>query len=84
MNARTQIDPNAPRSTYPVEYVGTKPDQGETVSAYLDRIAGEYRRSCYLEDPTCLMLAVRRLCLEVRLRVGARITYRAARQLLNA
>lgn len=81
---RTQFPANAPRSQYAVEYVGTRPAQGETVSAYLDRIAGEYRRGCYLEDLTCLRIAAVRLAREVRLRVGGTFTYRQARQLLAA
>lgn len=81
MNARTQIDPSAPRSAYPVEHTT---QQAETVTAYLDAAVEHYRRSCYLEDLTCARLAAIWLCREVRLRVGSRMTYKAARQLLNA
>lgn len=77
---RHQFNGNETRSTFPIEYVR----QGETVSAYLDRIAGEYRRSCYLDDLTCRRLAAIALCREVSAKVRARITYRAAVQLLTA
>lgn len=82
MNARTQLSPTATRSTFPVEYV--KPTPTDTVDAYLDRLAATYRASCYLSDLTCARVAAVALCREVSTRIGARLTYKAARRLLAA
>lgn len=81
MNARTHIDPSATRSQYPVEYLKDAP---ETMDSYLDRIVSQYRNGCACNDLTCRRLAAIALCREVRTRLSARMTYRAAVKLLTA
>ncbi|HNR55120.1 MAG TPA: hypothetical protein PKJ19_08140 [Flavobacteriales bacterium] len=72
--------PDAPRSTFPIVYER----QQTTVDQYLDRVAAKYRAGCYLEDLTCKRLAAIAMVREVSARLGGRITYKAARRLLDA
>lgn len=68
MNARAQLSPTLPRSTFPVEHL--------TADQYVEQVTDQYRRSCYLTDPTCKLVARRSLMRDLRL------TYRQACNLL--
>jgi len=68
MNARAQLSPTLPRSTFPVEHL--------TADQYVEQVTDQYRRSCYLTDPTCKRLARFGLMRDLRL------TYRQACNLL--
>ena len=74
MNARAQLSPTLPRSTFPVEHL--------TADQYVEQVTDQYRRGCALSDLTCKRLARIALCREVGRFVGARFSYRQACNLL--
>lgn len=61
----------------------SRPFGGMSVQDYLNEKIDAYKRSCYLEDLTSLRVACIDLCRTIRKEVGLRMTYRAAKRLLQ-
>lgn len=53
------------------------------LSKYIDKVVDSYKRSCYLQDPTCLYVAIKQIRQDMKSK-GLPITHRQARAILTS